>query len=284
MMIKTLTETEFAILQALRTYRYLTAAQLLRIGVSKNKSRLYTVLRSLTSGKRPFVAKMKHGVMPGRGRIPDSHYLTKRGAALLAEALCIDSSEVAYPKSTIPIRTHFFHRLHCIDCEITVRLWAEKNDISVDYYHSYFDVTGANRGGTTGKRRALTKIDLKNRPGLIPDASFQLTWPDGTARLFLLEVHNQNRSKRITDKLAEYRFAIGDGAINKQFDYPHAPRILTIFENEKWMHLALQRMRESGLFDETYAPFFFLNTLEGIESNFKDGWFKIVKNKKTSLY
>ncbi|MBF0246942.1 MAG: hypothetical protein HQL36_02555 [Alphaproteobacteria bacterium] len=72
-MIRTLTETEFAILDALRVYRYLTVAQMLRIGVTKNRSRLYTVLRGFTGGKRPFVGVMKHGVLPGHGRLPHSH-------------------------------------------------------------------------------------------------------------------------------------------------------------------------------------------------------------------
>ncbi len=271
-MIRTLSETEFRILGGLRTYRYLTAKQMLRLGVTKNQSRLYTVLRGLTGGKRPYVGIMKHGVLPGYGRLPHCHYLTRRGASLLADALQIDASEVPYPKSAAPIRTHFFHRLHCVDCEISVRLWCAEHGVNVDYYYSYFDVTGANRSKTKAPRRALTKIDLDNGNAIIPDAVFQLTWPTGEVRLFILEMHNQNRTKRIHDKLAKYRFAIGEGAINRQFHYKHAPRILAVFENEKFLELARKRMAESGVFDKDFAPFFFLGTLEGMAISFQSEW------------
>lgn len=271
-MIRPLTETEFRILSALHLYRYLTAAQMLRLGVTRNRSRLYTVLGGLTEGARPFVGVMKHGVMPGHGRLPHSHYLTRRGAQLLAEALQIDPAEVAYPRSAAPIRTHFFHRLHCIDCEISVRLWAEAAGVTVDFYHSYFDVTGSNRGGSNGPRRALSKIDLADGNGLIPDAVFQMTWPSGEVRLFVLEVYNQNRTKRMHDKLADYRFALGEGAINRQFTYPHAPRILAVFETDGYRDLTLNRMKTSGAFTPDFAPFFFLGTLEGMAQDFQRGW------------
>lgn len=283
-MIRPLTETEFRILEALRVYRYLTAKQMLRLGVTKNQSRLYAVLRGLTGGKRPFVGAMKHGVLPGHGRLPHSHYLTRKGAQLLADALQVDPSEIPYPKSAAPIRTHFFHRLHCVDCEISVRLWAEAHDVTMDFYHSYFDVTGANRSKTLGPRRALTKIDLKDGKGIIPDAVFQMTWPTGECRLFVMEVYNQNRTKRMHDKLAEYRYALGEGSINRQFGYEHAPRILAVFENERFLELTRKRMAESGAFGRDFAPFFFLGTLEGMEADLQLGWRKVEDKRLAGLF
>ena len=271
-MIRALTETEFRILDGLRVYRYLTAKQMLRLGVTKNQARLYAVLRGLTEGKRPCVGVMRHGVLPGHGRLPHCHYLTRKGAALLAEALQTDPAEIPYPKSAAPIRTHYFHRLHCIDVEISVRLWAAANGVTVDYYHAYFDVSGANRSKGKAPRRSLTKIDLKDGTGIIPDAVFQLSWPTGEVRLFVLEVYNQNRTKRMHDKLAEYRYALGEGAINRQFDYPHAPRILAVFENERFLDLTRTRMAESGAFGKDFASFFFLATLSQVEDDFQSGW------------
>lgn len=283
-MIRPLTETEFRILDALRVYRYLTVKQLLRLGVTKNQSRLYTVMRGLTGGKRPFVGAMKHGILPGHGRLPHCHYLTRKGANLLAEALQIDAAEVPYPKSAVPIRNHFFHRLHCVDCEISVRLWAGAHGVAVDFYHSYFDVTGANRSKTKAPRRALTKIDLNDGNGIIPDAVFQMIWPTGECRLFVMEVHNQNRTKRIHDKLAEYRYAIGEGAINRQFDYEHAPRILAVFENDRFLELTKKRMAEGGAFGLDFSPFFFLGTLEGMATEFDKHWKKIAASKSAHLF
>jgi len=154
--------------------------------------------------------------------------------------------------------------------------------VTVDYYHSYFDVTGANRTKNKPKapRRALTKIDLANGNAIIPDAVFQLSWPTGECRLFILEMHNQNRSKRIHDKLAEYRYAISEGAFNRQFNYEHAPRILAVFENERFLELARKRMLEGGAFKPDFAPFFFLGTLEGVNTNLLSHWQNISGIKK----
>lgn len=205
-------------------------------------------------------------------------------ALLLADALMVDPSEIPFPKSAVPIRTHFFHRLHCVDCEITVRQWAEANRNTVDFYYSYFDVTGANRGKAKPPRRSRTKIDLEDGSGIIPDAVFQLRGENGVRRLFVMEVFNQARTKRMHDKLAEYRYAIGEEAINRQFGYPHAPRILAIFEDDKSLQLTWQRMAEIGKFSANFAPYFFLKTLEGMSDDFRNGWLKPTSSRPSSLF
>ncbi|MBC8037231.1 MAG: hypothetical protein H7X89_08440, partial [Rhizobiales bacterium] len=85
-------------------------------------------------------------------------------------------------------------RLHTIDCEIAVRLWAAEHGLAVDYLSSFFDVTGANRSKTQPRRRSLTKIDLADGTGIIPDSVFHLTDSDGSPRLFVLEMYNQWRT------------------------------------------------------------------------------------------
>lgn len=200
-------------------------------------SHLYTVLRELSARKRPWVGKIDHGAMPGVGRIPSAHYLTEHGARVLAGALGVDPAEVPHPKGAVLVRHGFLHRVHTIDCEIAVRQWAAAHGHTVDFMASYFDVTGANRSRTKPRRRALTKIDLADGTGIIPDCVFHLTGPDGTPRLFVLEMYNQYRTKRMADKLAEYRYAIGEHAIEHQFSYPHSPRILAVFEDEKALEL-----------------------------------------------
>ncbi|MBC7951967.1 MAG: hypothetical protein H7Z12_09160 [Rhodospirillaceae bacterium] len=102
-------------------------------------------------------------------------------------------AEVPYPKGVVLVRNGFLHRLHTIDCEIAVRLWAAEHGHAVDYLSSYFDVTGANRSKTQPRRRSLTKIDLADGTGIIPDSVFHLTDPDGMPRLFVLEMYNQWR-------------------------------------------------------------------------------------------
>ncbi|TAN56358.1 MAG: hypothetical protein EPN26_03970 [Rhodospirillales bacterium] len=284
MTVTTLTDTEFKILDALRIFRYLTAEQLLRLKVTAHASHLYPVLRDLADGKRPWVEKIDHGAMPGVGRIPAAHYLTEQGAKVLAGALGLDPTEVPYPKGVVLVRHGFMHRLHTIDCEIAVRLWAAEHGHTVDYMASYFDVSGANRSKTKPKRRALTKIDLADGSGIIPDSVFHLTGSDGTPRLFVLEMYNQHRTKRMSEKLAEYRYAIGEHAIERQFDYPHSPRILAVFEDDKALELTQRNLTQRPDFGAHFRPFFFFKTLPELMADFQEGWRGIGEVRQTALF
>lgn len=284
MSVTTLTDTEFRALDALRVYRYLTAEQMLRLKVSAQSSHLYSVLRDLAGGKRPSVGKIDHGAMPGVGRIPAAHYLTDHGAKLLAGALGLDVAEVPYPKGVVMVRHGFLHRLHTVDCEIAVRQWAAEHGHSVDALSSYFDVSGANRSKTKPRRRSLTKIDLADGTGIIPDCVFHLTDPDGTPRLFVLEMYNQYRTKRMADKLAEYRYAIGEGAIETQFEYPHSPRILAVFEDDKALDLTQRHLSQRADFGADFIPFFFFNTLAGVMADFRNGWRRIGDTRRVGLF
>lgn len=284
MSILTLTDTEFRVLDALRVYRYLTAEQMIRLKVSAQSSHLYTVLRDMAGRKRPWVGKIDHGAMPGVGRIPTAHYLTEHGAKVLAGALGTELAEVPYPKGVVLVRHGFLHRLHTIDCEIAVRTWAAEYGHNVDYLSSYFDVTGANRSKTKPRRRSLTKIDLADGTGIIPDCVFHLTDPEGNPRLFVLEMYNQWRTKRMADKLAEYRYAIGEQAIERQFDYPHSPRILAVFEDDKALELTQRHLSQRADFGAEFTPFFFFQTLPGVMADFREGWRRIGDTRRVGVF
>ncbi|MGE4281467.1 MAG: hypothetical protein AB7G62_17925 [Magnetospirillum sp.] len=284
MNVQTLTDTEFRILDALRLYRYLTAEQMLRLKVSAQASHLYAVLREMSARKRPWVGKIDHGAMPGVGRIPAAHYLTEHGARLLAAALGVEAADVPYPKGAVLVRHGFRHRLHTIDCEIAVRGWATEHGHNVDFMASYFDVTGANRSKSQPRRRAVTKIDLADGTGLIPDGVFHLTDPDGVPRLFVLEMYNQYRTKRMADKLAVYRYALGEQAIERQFAYAHSPRILAVFEDDKALNLTQRHLSQRTDFGADFFPFFFFNTLPGIMADFRQGWLKMGDTRRVGVF
>lgn len=284
MSVTTLTDTEFKVLDALRVYRYLTAEQMVRVRVASNLSHLYPVLRNMAGRTRPWVGKIDHGALPGVGRLPAAHYLTQHGAKVLAGALGAETADVPYPKGAVLVRHGYMHRVHTIDCEIAVRLWAAEHGHHVDFFNSYFDVTGANRSRTKSPRRALTKIDLTDGTGIIPDAVFQLTDSDGTPRLFVLEMYNQHRTKRMADKLAEYRYAIGEQAIERQFDYPHSPRILAVFEDDKALELTQRHLSQRADFGSDFFPFFFFQTRPGIMADFRSGWRRIGDTRRVGMF
>ena len=61
--------TELSVLEALAVYRFLTAKQLLRIGVTPSRSHLYDVLRTLALRRPKLVHELDFGVEPEVGRL-----------------------------------------------------------------------------------------------------------------------------------------------------------------------------------------------------------------------
>ena len=102
--------------------------------------------------------------------------------------------------------------------------------------------------------------------------------------MFVLEMYNQYRTKRMADKLAEYRYAIGERAIEKQFEYPHSPRILAVFEDDKALELTQRHLAQRADFGAAFFPFFFFQTLPGVMESFREGWRKIGDGGRVGLF
>lgn len=280
-----LTEMQCRLLTNLATYRYLTADQMVRLGVpfGTAKTRMYGNLRSLAEGKKPLIAAYKPHPLPNEGRLPFLHYLTKHGAERAADMLEMPVSAVKFPHHTPMFRNHYRHVTHSIDDEISVRQWADGNGHAVDWFHSYLDTTGANRGGSGEKRRNVTKIEMEGGEYCIPDAVCKLTDEYGTDRLFVFEVHNQMRTKRIEERLLFMRHALSQQVIERQFAYDGSPRICVVFETETALSAAAKRMAGSGKF-RGFEPFFYFTTHEVMARDFRHGWRRIDDTRGAALF
>lgn len=270
--MRQLSNTQIVILDNLGRYRFLTIDQMraLRINTGKSKAHLYRIVSELC-GQPALVGKFAPAPIHGKGAFPNLHHLTHKGAQCLAELRQCEPGDLKYPKGKVALSRTLVHLTRCIWCEIYVRLWAEEAGHAVDFYFNDFDTEGDNRTAKTGPLRKMTRIDLNDGKRLIPDAVFHLTDPEGNPRLFLLEVHNEMRSKRIHEKLADFREAITQGAVNRQFAYDHSPRVLAIFEEPRHVEYAREAMRKSGKF-RGWEPFFHLKTLDQLKCDFRGDW------------
>lgn len=284
MTVQTLTDTASRAIDALRLYRFLTIDQMVKLDVATRRKSINETLLDLLRRKHPAVARVDHGVLPGVGRLPALYYLTPDGAELLAASQGIDIASIATPKGVVSIRHDLLHRIHCVDCEIAARQWAESNGQRVSYASHYFNFTGSNRGGTKGKRKPVARIELADRPAIIPDLVMKLEDAEGIERLLLFEMFNQHRTKRMTEKIAEYRYAIGEDAISKAFAYEAAPRVIVIFEDEKALHYSQKSLANNAEFGADFFPFFFFSTLDRIRADFLNGWEKISDTRRHSLF
>jgi hypothetical protein len=107
MHVERVTSTELAILDALATYRFLTPAQMLRLGFTRSRRHLYAAIHNIWQRESPLIGALDFGVLPQRGRLPRIHYLLRRGALYLAEAHR-SSEPVSCPSRVRVFRTDYF--------------------------------------------------------------------------------------------------------------------------------------------------------------------------------
>ena len=153
-----LTAANIEVLRLLNRYRFLTNPQLLRLGLVHDNTSIYRILSRFGDGNRPYIGKKDFGFIAGVGRLHRIYYLQKRGAQLLAETLQLDEDEVSYQKVKPPFLQDYFHRLATIDVHIELDRFAAQYGCAVRFFHTYFDVDGANRGTPPSDRlRRLTR-------------------------------------------------------------------------------------------------------------------------------
>lgn len=284
-MIERISDMQYRILTQLAVFRFLTTDQMVRLNVcaGHSKTRLYQNLRHLADGKKPFLGSYMPEPLPNQGKLPYLHYLTPHGAERVAGVLDVSVDEIKYPHRAPMFRNQYWHVTWCVDDEISVREWAGAHGHAVDFYHSYLDTTGANRSATKDKRRNVTKIETSDGQYIIPDAVCKTTDEAGVDRLFVFEVHNQMRTKRIEKRLEDMRHALSDGAIERQFSYDASPRICTVFEHEAALSAAAKRMAGSGAF-RGFEPLFYLTTHERMRQDFRYGWRHIDDTRGCALF
>src|SRR5512132_1230456 len=199
--------------------------QLVRLGVASHINSLRRTLRRFETGRK-YVDWAEFGVLPQIGRLPRVYYLTERGARYLAEAWRVEPAEINYPRGVKLFSRDYFHRGATIDFHIELRRFAAQYGLAVEFFHSYFDTTGANRSEYPAERlRHLSKVPLEDS-FFIPDAIFAVRAPDGARYLFALEVYNGIDTKRVHAQLEKHLVALGEGRISELYGYPRAHRVL----------------------------------------------------------
>lgn len=279
--MRKITETEASILERLHQCRFLTSAQLQRLGVSKNIIHIRKVLRDLLSSSRPMIGKIEFGTMPGIGRLPALHHLTKSGAEALEQYFGYNSNQIYFPKNSQMFQRDYFHRVQTIDLHISARLLAESHENSeLNFFHSYFDTIGANHHGKI-PRKSLCRVDLGGEKYFIPDSLFQVTDPTGKPWIFSAEIYRNHTTKRTHTQLKNHLLAIEQGSISQQFGFPRGIPVLLVCESAEAMISLMARCAEDPLFRFT-EDYFLFRTLADLQENlFHVGWQTYTGQKKT---
>lgn len=255
------------VLAALGRFGYLTAAQMLRLGLYSDKKSLYDALRALS--RLGLVVNSPPYPKSGQGRGPAVYGLTKEGADL-AE-LPKGETILARGLNSGKVPPTIEHRTAIVDAHIGLATWAPTEGHALERFTSDHAPSG-----THGRR--ATAIET---PGgaYTPDALAVLACADGMRRPLVIEVYRggvkgrpsyvreklpQDLAAFATDQTAE---AFGEGIPNTS-----APRLLLLLESE--------RMRTS-LLDLPPAPeapgwqVTYLKTFDEFAASPHAGWWRI---------
>ena len=143
----------------------------------------------------------------------------------------------------------------------------------MEFFHTYFDTTGANRNADPAARlQRLTKVPLGDG-FFIPDGIFAVRPPDGSRYLYALEVYNGRDTGRVHRQLTKHRRALEEGRLSELHRYPHAHRVLCVFETEAALQAAAARLKGDPAFAVGgMRNQFAFSTLPALRQDFAAGW------------
>ncbi|MCF2221066.1 hypothetical protein H9Q08_17405 [Chryseobacterium sp. PS-8] len=256
-----LTPSMEKILVHLATFKYLTISQLLRLNVMKDKRNLNRTLSQLRQMAKPLIQSLNFAVHPQKGKLESIHYLTSYGAELLKRYYG-ERLPVRYPKSHSPfLQFDYEHRLSVVRFEIELRIFAEKNDLGVSFFTTYFDkVSTGNEKGY----RAASAIMLENKEYLIADALFMLS-TQRREELYSVEVFCDKGIARILKSITRHLQALNQGMPSKQFELEHGSRVLCLFKHKSTQLNVMDKLSKDPLFSETKDHFLF-KSLDELET------------------
>lgn len=257
-----ITKIQQNVLVSLARYKYLTMSQMISLKVGTNQyPYLWKQVASLRDRKRALVSCNNFPLpSPKKGRVESLYFLTKEGMNQILGNGFVESEEaIKIPKGKTIAYKDYFHRKFTIDFQIALYQHAEKNEKSVEFFHTYFDKVGDNR--INKNLRALTRIDFEGKQFFIPDAVFKIN-----RQFFLFEMYNGKDTKRVLEQLHKHAQALTFRHTHRAYnlDETKSYRIILLFEFESAKEALIKRIQEDSSFDMIRSYFFAKSLNESI--------------------
>ena len=275
-----MSESELKIIEALARYKFLTVSQLDFLNILKNKVGLYSRLRQLRAGKKPFIKNNVFGIMAGKGRLEDFYFLDKKGKDFLIENLDYSENRIKIPKGTSSLfQRDYFHRKKTIDFFLYLDRFLLDNQSHIIFLNYYFDKQGDNR--TKKNLSAKNKIEVGETGGFfIPDIITKIKYKNNPYLLFF-EQHNGKDTKKLMKQLFYHLLALEEGTGALKYDMQKSHRVLIVFEFEGILKATIERLSKIEDF-KGFEKFFFFKTEEELKKDFFNGWLNL-DNQRTPL-
>lgn len=278
------TEMQTRILEFLSVFRFLTATQFQRLGVSRNLRVIWRALRRLSqtpTEKRPLIHVIRFPVQARIGGVESFHCLTIWGARFLAELLKIDVSSIYAIQRPVVFTRDYFHRKNCIDFHILLSQHLPSH-LTLARFDRYFDkATVKGKRGVSGRFTARTRIELEHGRSLIPDINFILqsaTDPNRQA-LFSFELQNGVDAKRALEKMRRHAEVMKQGALSQAYVIDQNYQAMFLFEQRSLLQAIVKRFSEAGI--QGFENLFWFGMLADVQRDPVGRW---LRSSKWSQY
>ena len=265
-------------LKSLAVYQYLTAAQLVEVGVSKSVPSLRNnTLRPLINSKPPLIMLHDLGKIAGGGRYPYLYFLSEAGAKLVEAHLRYPGGKICFPKSEVRFKFDALHRISFIDFHIAFKNWLKTTDVELEFFDCYFETIK-----TTWRQRGRPESKTGIRGGedyIEPDGVFMFQ-AKGKKRLCLVEYHRTTAPNEIIKKLNLFLKVMSSGLPSQKYQHDKANFVLSVHENATTMRTTMYRLLTVEGFTN-FLPLFHFNTLAQVKKEFAVGWMLANSNQST---
>lgn len=266
-----ITRQQLAILLSLAKYKYLTMSQFSALDIGKDKEHIRKNLALLR--ERKLVNRMTFGLIPTKGRFEDIHFLTEKGAKELLENTELEADQIRHPsRSATFFKNDYLHRVSTIDIMIAFNQWAEQQNYQIDFFETYFDKVGSQRGSKQGIQNK-TRLDLPDGQNISPDGIIKYKTPNNSF-LYCMEMYNGKNTKRVNEQIRKLIYATFEGIPSIKYGHHKANRNLIVFEHENYQRTAIDRIKNDPYLVqfEGLDQFLLFSTISKVKKDFNSSW------------
>lgn len=255
---------QWQVLQALSIYRFLTAEQMVKLGISTNAKSLRDKTLSVLRHH-----KCIHSEKLG-SFLPDVHHLTKRGEDVIYElegsipVTAPHNKRVAFSAAFAP------HRFAQVDFHIGIRTWVEdRGDADMLLAAQDFCRIADDNGRVRTPSTAMTVNGIA-KP-VIPDGVYAVGLITGQKALYLVEIHRSTHSKAVYEQLLRYFEVIKQQAAQQRFGFQLNPIICSVHHQDAVMRSVKARFLEHPE-SSAFRQNFVFRMISDLNADFSANW------------
>lgn len=266
---------DIAIVQAIGTFKYLTAKQMAVYGLSTKRDNLYANLNKLIKENAPLIAKKHLWLVKGLWQLDALYYLTHHGEAFLIDERLMKPDHIKRPRGNrSAVSALYKDYVYTIDCHIACRKWCERVGFYVERFDYCFDKRGSNHNNHDARLQSVTKIELAAPPfegmSFVPDA-IALLYRDQRPFLLLFEVYADHSQQRPMSKILKCAQALREWSVSLKYRVNYAARMVFVFQSRSNM-LGVMKRCCSCADIQGFEDFFVFKTIGDVMNDFYAGW------------